>query len=222
MLVLCAEVDSDGVVRIPSIEVDEAASTASCYVRLDGLSPPLIGQKLNESGEWITATPQRWCSLSEFYKLFGVKKHAAIIQASKSDPMISVFIQTLTADNGGFLTDQETQEGVLYLVQARVLTIGEAENILLGIPYTAPIDEPKKASKRMSRFDFEMRFSTPSRIAVRNARKTNIILEDFWSLLEALGYCDIADPLTVQGVMYLVSLGIITSQEAQTVLDVNL
>lgn len=219
--VLCAEVDSDGVVRIPSIEVEEAASLASCYIKLIG-EPPLVGQKLNTSGTWVNASSKRWCSLSEFYKLFGVTNHAAIIQASKSDPMIGVFIQILKAANGGFLDDPQTQEGVLYLVQVGVLTANEAENILLGIPYVAPVEEPKKASKRMSRFDFEMRFSTQSRIAIRNARKTNIILDDFWGLLEALGYCDIADPLTIQGVMYLVSLGIITSQEAQTVLDVNL
>jgi len=66
--------------------------------------------------------------------------------------------------------------------------------------------------------DFLRRFTLSERIAIREARQTDMIIEDFMSLMEAEGTVRSSHPDTVAGMGYLVQQGLITQERAEEIL----
>lgn len=71
----------------------------------------------------------------------------------------------------------------------------------------------------VTKYAFLMRFTTTERTAALTESKTNVSVEDFWSLLYAAEYVDLSNSETIAGVDLLVSLGILTPARGQEILN---
>lgn len=68
-------------------------------------------------------------------------------------------------------------------------------------------------------YEFLNRFTYSERAAYRNAAKTDDLIADFMSLAQAAQEIISDDPMTVQGMNYLVSVGILTQQRRDEILS---
>jgi hypothetical protein len=68
-------------------------------------------------------------------------------------------------------------------------------------------------------YEFLNRFTYSERAAYRNAAKTDDLIADFMSLAQAAQEIISDDPMTVQGMDYLVSVGILTQQRRDEILS---
>ena len=68
-------------------------------------------------------------------------------------------------------------------------------------------------------YEFLNRFTYSERAAYRQAAKTDDLIADFMSLAQAAQEIISDDPMTVQGMDYLVSVGIITQQRRDEILS---
>ena len=69
----------------------------------------------------------------------------------------------------------------------------------------------------VSQIEFERLFPGAVRRAIRQARKTDSILDDFWALLEAAGGCYLNDPDMQAGIQYLVTANYLTQAQADKI-----
>ncbi len=81
------------------------------------------------------------------------------------------------------------------------------------------VPEPPAPNYIITKYAFLIRFTTAERTAALTESKTNVSVEDFWSLLYAAEYVDLSNPETIAGVDLLVSLGILTPARGQEVLN---
>ena len=68
-------------------------------------------------------------------------------------------------------------------------------------------------------YEFLNRFTYSERAAYRQAAKTDDLIADFMSLAQAAQEIISDDPMTVQGMNYLVSVGILTQQRRDEILS---
>jgi hypothetical protein len=68
------------------------------------------------------------------------------------------------------------------------------------------------SSKRYTAYQFLLRFTPQERASFREAAKTDLIVADFQQLAQAAQEIRVDDPITVAGMNYLVSLGLLTEQ----------
>lgn len=73
--------------------------------------------------------------------------------------------------------------------------------------------------KTWTAYEFLNRFTYSERAAYRNAAKTDDLIADFMSLAQAAQEIISDDPMTVQGMDYLVSVGIISQQRRDEILS---
>jgi hypothetical protein len=86
-------------------------------------------------------------------------------------------------------------------------------------PQLDPVIEPPPAPVlEWARLDFLRRFTMAERIAIRSARVTDPILNDFFSLLETADTVHSNDPDTLAGMGYLVQQGHITAARRDAIL----
>lgn len=71
-------------------------------------------------------------------------------------------------------------------------------------------------------FQFLMRFTAQEREAIRSASKADSTLADFLQLSQAAQTISAGNQMTIDGMNYLVTSGIITEQRKQEILDVNI
>lgn len=69
----------------------------------------------------------------------------------------------------------------------------------------------------LTHYEFMERIPQEKRIAIRAARTTNPVIEDFLDLLEKAGDVIPTHPKVQAGLAYLVSLGFLTEQEAEEI-----
>lgn len=82
-----------------------------------------------------------------------------------------------------------------------------------------PVDPPTPPSVyEWPRLDFLRRFTMAERIPIRNARLTDPILNDFFSLLEQADIIHSNDPDTMAGMGYLVQQGLLTAARRDEIL----
>lgn len=81
----------------------------------------------------------------------------------------------------------------------------------------AAIAQGSQATLPLSKLDFLSRFTPQERIAVRQASKTDPIVEDFLAMLDVAGNVVPTHPTTQQGLGYLVSQGLLTAERASTI-----
>lgn len=69
----------------------------------------------------------------------------------------------------------------------------------------------------ITKLEFLARFTGAERIAVRTAAKTDGVIEDFMELLKITDVIHPNHPMAQQGLSYLVSLGILTTERAEVI-----
>jgi hypothetical protein len=117
---------------------------------------------------------------------------------------------TLTAD----------QEAVLPLIPApktpsRMWADAPAA---VAVAAPAPASVTGSALLPITRLAFLNRFTTAERIAVRDAAKTNPVVEDFMDMISLAGFIDLGRTDTQLGVGYLAQQGYLTAERAQAIL----
>lgn len=100
----------------------------------------------------------------------------------------------------------------LYLV-----VLQENETCLIGQSYSENntprfFGTPETQQKIYTTYEFLLRFTPEERAAARNAAITDPIIADFQQLSQVISTIDNTDPQTIQGMQYLVSVGVITQQ----------
>lgn len=80
-------------------------------------------------------------------------------------------------------------------------------------PYVPP-------SITFTSYEFLLRFTAQERSAYRNAAKTDDIVADFHELATAAQEIQNDNPMTIQGMDYLVSIGILTEQRKNEILGI--
>lgn len=73
--------------------------------------------------------------------------------------------------------------------------------------------------KTWTAYEFLLRFTPQERSAYRQAAQTNDIVADFMSLAQAAQEIISDDPITIQGMDYLVSIGLLTQQRRDEILS---
>jgi hypothetical protein len=71
-------------------------------------------------------------------------------------------------------------------------------------------------------YEFLNRFTYEERAAYRTAAKTDDLVADFMGLAQAAQEIVSDDPMTVQGMDYLVSIGVLTQQRREEILSSNM
>lgn len=86
-----------------------------------------------------------------------------------------------------------------------------------GDPEAVPEDPPLPERPRLTKLAYSLRFTLEERIAIRSSEDP--IVQDSQHLLALAEYVDVTDPVTVQGVEYLESVGLIAPGRAAEILD---
>lgn len=73
--------------------------------------------------------------------------------------------------------------------------------------------------KTWTAYEFLLRFTPQERSAYRQAAQTNDMVADFMSLAQAAQEIISDDPITIQGMDYLVSIGLLTQQRRDEILS---
>ena len=71
-------------------------------------------------------------------------------------------------------------------------------------------------------YEFLNRFTYSERAAYRNAAKTDDLLADFMGLAQAANEIISDNPVVIQGMDYLVSIGVLTQQRRDEILQINI
>lgn len=115
-----------------------------------------------------------------------------------------------TDADGNPLRDPDWVQPYGYTEWADRNASGEFENE--WNPTTKAFDIPKPPPEaRLTRVQFMQRFTTPERIAIRTARATDPVVEDFMQMVELAEYISNQDPNLEPGLGYLAQQGLITS-----------
>jgi hypothetical protein len=77
---------------------------------------------------------------------------------------------------------------------------------------------PNGPYMRITKLALRQRFTIPELAGVQTAVKTNVVLEILMDNLKVATFIDLSRQDTVDGIMYLVSLGLITSERATQIL----
>ena len=106
----------------------------------------------------------------------------------------------------------------LYLVP-----LNESESCEIGQTYDAITiprftGTPTPFPKTYTAYQFLLRFTAEERAAFRSASLTDSVVADFQELATAAHEIDTTNPMTIQGMNYLVSVGLLTEQRKQEVL----
>ena len=73
--------------------------------------------------------------------------------------------------------------------------------------------------KTWTAYEFLLRFTPQERSAYRQAAQTNDMVADFMSLAQAAQEIISDDPITIQGMDYLVAIGLLTQQRRDEILS---
>lgn len=83
--------------------------------------------------------------------------------------------------------------------------------------YTVQMPDGWTPPGRLTKLAYSLRFSLEERIAIRSSEDP--IVADIQHLLSLAEYVDVTDPVTVQGVEYLESVGLLAPGRAAEILD---
>ena len=102
-------------------------------------------------------------------------------------------------------------------INLNVVVLQENESCIIGQTYdqnAAPrfFGTPAPQQRVYATHDFLLRFTAEERAAARSAALTDPIIGDFQQLSQVVPTIDNMNPDTIQGMQYLVSVGIITQQ----------
>ena len=83
--------------------------------------------------------------------------------------------------------------------------------------------EPSEPSEphyetRIGKAEFLMLFTSEERVAIRAERNNDLIVSDFFSVLEISEFIDVKEDTTINGVNYLASKNLLTPQRAAAIL----
>lgn len=139
MLKCYAWLDSEGVVR-GDLRIDDSIAdeaTKDLPVHFIGTDVSVVADMVNKK-QWNPETslmedwepPVRVISKFQFLKRFSAEKRAALLTLAKTDVMVEVFMTMLNAAQEVDLDDQETVQGIEYLVSVNAITEEERDAIL--------------------------------------------------------------------------------------------
>lgn len=115
-------------------------------------------------------------------------------------------------------------DGIDFTSRYFAIEIQENEHCTIGSTYSENSNPrfvpptPVAPSFTFTAYEFLLRFTTQERSAYRNAAKTDDIVADFHELATAAQEIQTDNPMTVQGMDYLVSIGILTEQRKNEIL----
>ena len=79
----------------------------------------------------------------------------------------------------------------------------------------------EELQKTWTAYQFLNRFTYSERAAYRNAAKTDDLVADFIGLAQAANEIISDNPVVIQGMDYLVSIGVLTQQRRNEILEIN-
>jgi hypothetical protein len=88
------------------------------------------------------------------------------------------------------------------------------------LPWMQPATTPPPQSLVLSKIDFLQRFTTPERIAIRQAAKANVYLEDYMELLNSAITVDLSHASTITGLQMFEQFNLIGVGRANQILGV--
>ena len=127
---------------------------------------------------------------------------------------------TNIVENIALVTDLSWNPGLnLYLVP-----LDEGESCQIGQTYDVDLvprfyGTPAPTEKIYTAYQFLTRFTAEERAAFRNAALTDPIVADFQELAIAAQDISTTNPVTISGMNYLVSVGLISSQRKDEILS---
>ena len=80
---------------------------------------------------------------------------------------------------------------------------------------------PDELRKVWTAYEFLTKFTYTERAAYRNAAKTDDLVADFMGLAQAANEIISDNPVVIQGMDYLVSIGVVTQQRRNEILEIN-
>ena len=80
---------------------------------------------------------------------------------------------------------------------------------------------PDELRKVWTAYEFLTKFTYTERAAYRNAAKTDDLVADFMGLAQAANEIISDNPVVIQGMDYLVSIGVLTQQRRNEILEIN-
>lgn len=84
-----------------------------------------------------------------------------------------------------------------------------------------PPEPPALTPPQVSSVEFKMLFTSAERVAIREARKTDAVVDDFFDLVEdpRLTYVDLALPSVQGALQYLVAVELLTEERVPEILS---
>jgi hypothetical protein len=82
------------------------------------------------------------------------------------------------------------------------------------------VPQPPTPVYVITKFQFLMRFTATERQETLTAARTNVVVEDFMSLLNSAENVNVTNPETIAGVNELVSINILTQARADEILSI--
>ena len=122
--------------------------------------------------------------------------------------------------------DSEVQDGWGVVTEVRYDEGGVGTEVLRFVPpvVPAPLPPPKSPTPtppQVSPVEFKMLFASAERVAIREARKTDAVVDDFLDLVEdpRLTYVDLALPSVQAALQYLVAVELLTEERVPEILS---
>ena len=124
-------------------------------------------------------------------------------------------VENIIIADGAFLSTLEGYEAIIEVTDARIRigTNYDGQDFVFQEPEPAPAPET-----RMSRLDFQLRFTFDELVAIETAAATTPAVRVLQKQQEVAEFIDLADPNTQLGVMYLVSVGLLTHERGTEIL----
>lgn len=87
-------------------------------------------------------------------------------------------------------------------------------------PEPAPQPEPAPVYPQVSPVQFTLLFTSPERVAIKAARTTDLVIDDFFDIVEdpRLTFVDLGLQSTQDALSYLVSVGLLTAERREQIL----
>lgn len=117
---------------------------------------------------------------------------------------------------------------IVQLTQSPAVSSSEVAEPLFEITPTAVVQiwtvrnkTPDELRKIWTAYEFLTKFTYTERAAYRNAAKTDDLVADFMGLAQAANEIISDNPVVIQGMDYLVSIGVLTQARRNEILEIN-
>lgn len=95
------------------------------------------------------------------------------------------------------------------------------EEVIPPVPEPVEVTPTVETLERISPVEFKLRFTPQERVAIRAARQTDAMVDDFFDIIDdpRLTYVDLTLTSTIEAVNYLASVNLIAADRVDEILD---